>query len=124
MIERARLVLGKSKLADARARPGTEPPDVVRDLHQADVASVVSAPLMKTIASCAASAANRFGAVTNGRPVRVGDLRGAALREPVGGVESGPDRRAPDRELVQTRERGVDPCDVRVELRARMPENS
>ena len=44
-----------------------------------DTASVVSAPLMKTIASCAASAANRFGAWTNGRPGEGRDLRGATL---------------------------------------------
>src|SRR5206468_6807728 len=46
-----------------------------------------------------------------------GDLRCTPLPEPVGSVESGPDSRATDRELVQTGKGGLDPTDVRLELR-------
>ena len=46
-----------------------------------------------------------------------GDLRGAPLPEPVGSIESGPDRRGTDRELVQAGQGRPDPSDVRIELR-------
>ena len=49
-----------------------------------DAASVASAPLMKTNASWAASAANRFGAATNGRPVTSAIFAAQHSPNPVG----------------------------------------
>ena len=68
-----------------------------------DAASVASAPLANTTASCAASAANLFGAVTNGSPVSSAIFAAHGLAEPVGRVQAGADRGAADRELVQAR---------------------
>ena len=82
-----------------------------------DAASVASAPLAWTIASLAASAANRLGARTNGRPVSSAIFARARLAEPLGRVQPGADRRAADRELVEVGERLLDPFDVGVELR-------
>ena len=47
-------------------------------------ASVASAPLVNTSASCAASAANLFGALTNGRPVSSAIFAAAASPNPAG----------------------------------------
>ena len=70
-----------------------------------DAASVFSAPCAKTIASCAASASNLFGAVTNGRPSRAGELGGDARAELGRRVQPGADRGAAERELAQVRQR-------------------
>ena len=78
-----------------------------------DAASVFSAPCAKTIASCAASASNLFGAETNGSPVARASSRGDARAELGMRVEPGADRRAAERELAQVRQRGA--------RRARMP---
>ena len=71
-----------------------------------------------TSASCAASASNLFGAVTNGRPVSSAIFFGDALRVLRVGVEPGADRRAAERELVQLRQRRARCAAMRVvELR-------
>ena len=49
-----------------------------------DAASVASAPDANTIASCAASAANLFGAETNGRPVSSAIFSAVASPNPGG----------------------------------------
>ncbi len=53
-------------------------------IFMSDAASVSSAPLASTSASCAASAANLFGARTNGRPVSSAIFAAHALGEPSG----------------------------------------
>jgi hypothetical protein len=68
MIELPGLVLGQVQLAETRTRSRTEPADVVGDLEVRLAASVLRAPWAKTSASCAARAANLFGAVTKGFP--------------------------------------------------------
>mmetsp|Transcript_9690 Transcript_9690/g.24936 ORF Transcript_9690/g.24936 Transcript_9690/m.24936 type:complete len:204 (-) Transcript_9690:736-1347(-) len=47
-----------------------------------DVAIVFSAPLASTMASCAASASNLFGAVTNGRPVSFSSCAATSTSKP------------------------------------------
>ena len=68
-----------------------------------DAASVASAPEANTIASCAASAANLFGADTNGRPVSSAILSADGFAEPRRRVQPGAHSRAPDRQLVAVR---------------------
>ena len=86
-------------------------------IFMSDTASVLSAPLAITSASCAARAANLFGADTNGRPVRLGDLRGGALGELGVRVEPGADGGAADGELVEAGQHRLDALEVGVELR-------
>ena len=80
-------------------------------------ASVLSAPWAATSASCAASASNLLGAVTNGRPVSSRDLGGDLVpRTPPVRVEARADRRAAERELVEVGQRGFDVREAVVEL--------
>ena len=81
-----------------------------------DAARVASAPLAWTIASLAASAANRLGARTNGQAGEVGEPGRARVAEPVRRVQAGADGGRADRELVEVGERLLDPLEVVVEL--------
>ena len=72
------------------------------------VASVRTAPWAKTSASWAASAANLFGAVTNGSPVIAAIFGGDALGELGVGVEARADGGAAQRELVEARKDRVE----------------
>ena len=82
-----------------------------------DTASVLSAPLANTSASWAASAANLFGADTNGRPVSSAISAAAPVGELGVGVEPGADRGAADGELVEPGQHLLDALEVGVELR-------
>ena len=81
-----------------------------------DAARVARAPLAWTIASLAASAANRFGARTNGQTGEVAEPGRARVAESVRRVEAGADGGRADRELVEVGERLLDPLEVVVEL--------
>ena len=104
MIELPGSFSGMRDLADAAARARGEPAHVVGDLHQR-AASVLSAPCSATSASWAASAANLFGAVTNGRPVSSAICCAPRVRELRVRVEAGADGGAAERELVAPRQR-------------------
>jgi hypothetical protein len=108
MIDEPGSFSGMRQLAEAAARAGRQPADVVGDLHQRPAASVLSAPLAKTSSSCAASAANLFGRETNGSPVSSAILRRRALGELRVRVQPGADRRAAERQLPQPRQRCLD----------------
>ena len=75
-------------------------------------ASTLSAPCSSTMASWAASASNLLGAVTNGRPVIVGDLGRERLGEALLGVEAGADRGAALGQLVDPRQGRLHPLDA------------
>ena len=79
-------------------------------------ARVARAPLANTTASWLASAANLFGALTNGRPVSSAIVAATDFAEPLGCVEPGADRGPADREFVQPGQRELDPFEVGVEL--------
>ena len=81
-----------------------------------DAASVFSAPWAKTIASCAASASNLFGAETNGRPVRAASSAATRGAEVGRRVQAGADRRAAERQLAQVRQGGAHVRQAVVEL--------
>ena len=68
-------------------------------------ASVRSAALTFTIASCADSAANLLGAEVKGLPVSSAILRADRLAETRVGVQPGADRRAADRQRTTARRR-------------------
>ena len=70
-------------------------------IFMSDAASVLSAPLANTSASCAASAANLLGAVHERQAGELRDHRGTALGELGVRVEPGADRGAADGELVE-----------------------
>ena len=113
---RAGLVLGQDELADPGARAGAEPADVVRDLHQRRGERRERAA-HEHDASWAASAANLFGAVTNGRPVDVRDLR-AHTRRRTPRARSGLSRPRCRRSRARTGPAAhVDPREVGVQLR-------
>ena len=80
-------------------------------------ASVRRAALTLTIASCADSAANLFGAETNGLPVSSAIFLRRHLAEARVGVEPGADRGAADRQGVHARHRLLDHVERLVELR-------
>ena len=80
-------------------------------------ARVASVPLVKTISSWLASAANLLGADTNGKTGEVGDACGDRLGEAFRCVEPGADRGAAGRQFVQARQGRLDPRDVGIELR-------
>ena len=68
-----------------------------------DAATVLMAPWLITIASCAASASNLLGAVVKGRPV-IAAMRAATFSaKPIGRVEAGADGGAALRQLHQSR---------------------
>ena len=71
-------------------------------------ASVFSAPCANTSASCPASAANLFGAGSNGRPGHARDLRRHARAELRVRIQAGADRGAADRQPIQARQHRVD----------------
>ena len=73
-----------------------------------EVASVLSAPLAKTSASCEASAWNLFGALVNGMPVSFASCADDPLAESRVRVEPGADGGAADRELVERRQGRAD----------------
>ena len=72
---------------------------------KSEAATVFSAPDISTMASCAASASNLFGAVTNGRPVISAIFGGDLLGEALAGVEPGADRGAALRQRVDVVQR-------------------
>ena len=82
-----------------------------------DAASVFSAPCAMTIASCAASASNLFGAETNGEPGARRQLGRDARAELGRRVEAGADRGAAERQLAQVRQRRREVRQAVVELR-------
>ena len=82
-----------------------------------DTASVLSAPLANTSASCAASAANLFGRRHERQAGELGDLRRGTLGELGVRVEPGADGGAADGELVEPGQHLLDALEVGVELR-------
>ncbi len=55
---------------------------MVQHAFMSDTATVLSAPDSSTMASCAASASNLLGAVSNGRPVSAATCAATALSKP------------------------------------------
>ena len=82
-----------------------------------DTASVLSAPLANTSASCAASAANLLRRRHERQAGELGDLRRGALGELGVRVEPGADGGAADGELVEAGQHQLDALEVGVELR-------
>ena len=81
-----------------------------------DAATVLIAPWLNTIASCAASASNLLGAVVNGSPV-IAAMRSATISaKPIGRVQAGADRGAALRQLHQLRQRLLDALDAVLDL--------
>ena len=79
-------------------------------------ASVFRAPDASTIASWAASASNLLGALTNGWPVRRRDPGRDALGESRRRVQPGAHRGPAQRQLVQVRQRSLDPLAAAFDL--------
>ncbi len=104
----ARLVLRNRELAEARRAARRQYQRTSLAIFISAPASVRSAPLVVTTASCADRAANLLGADTNGWPVSAAILAAARVAEVGMRIETRADRGAPERQGIETRQGAAD----------------